>query len=414
MTNRIEILSSAALLIELSPLFRSDTHFGTFGEFARWFFNNIKKLSSGYSSVDIICDRYFKNSLKYLTRNERGHSPKVLFHDDTLLPSKFNDSFLKNNHNKEWLNLYCADKFECYQGDTHSLNVTKGESVLSSSILDESISINTADEADQKLVHHMIQCVRSGVKQWVLRTVDTDVVVSLIAYRRLAENFDCVVLACLSSAVSNRFYNINKTAEEISERKCRALPFFYVLAECDIISSFFNQGKCKFWDRWTESQEEGPLKTAFMELSEKANAVTEEQISVTEWFIGFVYYGRCINSIDSERMRDFEYLLHGNLRLMPPAGSGLRGHIMSAVYYADWVIFQCVENICLCSPSYWGWKFSNGLFTSLWHSSEVTINADSLTATCGCPSQKCIKCKCTTFPCIPFCKCQRNCVYKSV
>ena len=293
MTNRFEILSSAALLIELSPLFRSDTHFGAFGEFARWFFNNIKKLSSGYSSVDIICDRYFKNSLKYLTRNERGHSPKVLFHDDTLLPSKFNDSFLKNNHNKEWLNLYCADKFECYQGDTHSLNVTKGESVLSSSILDESISINTADEADQKLVHHMIQCVRSGVKQWVVRTVDTDVVISLIAYRRLAENFDCVVLACLSSAVSNRFYNINKTAEEISERKCRALPFFYVLAECDIISSFFNQGKCKFWDRWTESREEEPPTTVFMELSDKTNALTEEQISVIEKFTGFVYSWRC-------------------------------------------------------------------------------------------------------------------------
>ena len=57
----------------------------------------------------------------------------------------------------------------------------------------------------------MIQCVRSGVKQCFVRTVDTDVVISLIAYRRLAENFDCVVLACLSSAVSNRYYNINKT-----------------------------------------------------------------------------------------------------------------------------------------------------------------------------------------------------------
>ena len=172
--------------------------------------------------------------------------------------------------------------------------------------------------------------------------------------------------------------------------------------------------KCKFWDRWTESQEEGPLTTAFMELNEKPNAVTEEQISVTEWFIGFVYYWRCINSIDLERMRNFEYLLHGNLELMPPPGSGLGGHIRGAVYYADWVIFQCVGNICLRSPSCWGWKFSNRMFTSLWHSSEVTINADSLTATCGCSSQKCIKCKCTTFPCIPFCKCQRNCVYKSV
>ena len=46
----------------------------------------------------------------------------------------------------------------------------------------------------------------------------------------------------------------------------------------------------------------------------------------------------------------------------------------------------------------------NGLFTPLRHSGEVTINADSLPATCDCSS----------FLCIPFCKSQRNCVYKSV
>ena len=136
--------------------------------------------------------------------------------NDTPLPSKFNDSFLKNNDNKERLNLYCANKFQSYQEDAQSFNVTKGETFLSNSTLDESISINTAKEADQKLVRHMIQCVRSGVKQCVVRTVDTDVVISLIAYRRLAENFDCVVFACLSSAVSNRFYNINKIAEDLA------------------------------------------------------------------------------------------------------------------------------------------------------------------------------------------------------
>ena len=64
------------------------------------------------------------------------------------------------------------------------------------------------------------------MEQYVVRTIDTDVVISLIEYRRLAENFDCVVFACLSSAFSNRFYNINKTAENLDERKSRALPFF--------------------------------------------------------------------------------------------------------------------------------------------------------------------------------------------
>ena len=67
--NRTEISSSAALLIELSPMFRSDTHSGTFEEFTRQLFNNIKKLSSGYWRVDIICDQYFNNSVKNLTRN---------------------------------------------------------------------------------------------------------------------------------------------------------------------------------------------------------------------------------------------------------------------------------------------------------------------------------------------------------
>ena len=127
------------------------------------------------------------------------------------------------------MNSYFADKFQSYQEDAHPFSVTKGKRVLSSSTLDESISIITAEEADQKLVCHMIQRVRSGVKQCVVRTVDTGVVISLIAYRRLAENLDCVVFTCLSSAVSRRFCKINKIAEEYGERKCRALPFFYAL-----------------------------------------------------------------------------------------------------------------------------------------------------------------------------------------
>ena len=42
-TNRTEISSTAALLIEFSPMIRRETHSGTFEEFARRLFNNIKK-----------------------------------------------------------------------------------------------------------------------------------------------------------------------------------------------------------------------------------------------------------------------------------------------------------------------------------------------------------------------------------
>ena len=86
-----------------------------------------------------LCDHYFNNNLKNLTRNGRSHGPKPLFNDDTPLPSKFNDSFLKNNDNKEQVNWYCADKFPSYQKmRNHSRTTgTEGESVLSNSTSDE-------------------------------------------------------------------------------------------------------------------------------------------------------------------------------------------------------------------------------------------------------------------------------------
>ena len=172
-----------------------------------------------------------------------------------------------------------------------------------------------------------------------------------------------------------------------------------MLTGCDIVSSFFNQGKCKFWDWWIGSQEEDALKTVFMELSEKSNAA---QISVIERFNGFVYYRQFITSIDSERMRDFKYSLHWNLWSIPPSGSGLKGHIRRAGYFVGLFNFHCIESVCLSPSSDWGWRYSNGLSTPLWHSSEVIINVDSLTTTCGCSSQKCIKCKCTTFHAFHF------------
>ena len=157
------------------------------------------------------------------------------------------------------MNLYLAVKFHTYNQGDKIFVITKGETVLSNHddiLTDHFISYNTAEEADQKLVRHMIQCVRSGMEECTVRTVDTDVIVSLIAYRRIAENFECKVLACLSTTSGDTYYDINKISRELGDQKCRGLPFFYALTGCDIVSSFYNHGKCKFWDRWLESEEE--------------------------------------------------------------------------------------------------------------------------------------------------------------
>ena len=115
------------------------------------------------------------------------------------------------------------------------------------------------------------------------------------------------MFACLTSTSTSTYYDINKISLNLEEQKCRDLPFFYVLTGCDVVSSFYNHGKCKFLDRWFESEEEQDLTKVLINLSEKPESIEEDQISVIERFVGLVYYGKNIDCIDSERLRDFEH-----------------------------------------------------------------------------------------------------------
>ena len=63
------------------------------------------------------------------------------------------------------------------------------------------------------------------------------------------------------------FYDVNKLAVHLGEKKCQALPFFYTFTGCDIVSLFFNQGKCKFWDRWQEFEDMNELTQLFCDLN---------------------------------------------------------------------------------------------------------------------------------------------------
>ena len=42
---------------------------------------------------------------------------------------------------------------------------------------------------DLNLVRHMLQCVKSSIDKVVVRTVDTDVIMLLLAYRHVVGNF---------------------------------------------------------------------------------------------------------------------------------------------------------------------------------------------------------------------------------
>ena len=422
-TERPAAVPSSALIIDFSGLIRISFNATTFLDYCQKIYRHIMEMANDFGRVDVICDRYFENSLKNQTRQDRGCGSVFIFDENTKFPSDFKENFLKHNDNKERFNSFIAKKLlEIHRG-SKTLVVTKGNSInTNENTLESSPLINscTAEEADQKLVRHMLQCVQTGVKKVVVKTVDSDVVMSLLAYRHKAGNLlDSNVYAWFGVGTSACYFNINTIALELGENRCKALPFFHTFTGCDTVSSFFNQGKCKFWDRWEEFDEVDKLTRVFAELSAKPTTLLSEQINVLERFILYVYYGKCTgDDIDVQRMREFEHSTHSNLQLLPPSKNGLLEHLKRAAYEAGWVVYQCIENVELPDPQNWGWKrIGNGRFVPQWQLCDNPIDPITVvTNTCMCVTAKCNNCTCSklALDCLPFCKCQRGCLYKSI
>ena len=98
---------------------------------------------------------------------------------------------------------------------------------------------------------------------------------------------------------------------------------------------------------------------------------------------------------------------------------GLKEHIRRAAYVAGWVGNQCKSDITLPNPEEYGWTIINGKFSPIWQqliANIDTIDADILTLTCSCTTEKYNKLKCATkkLECITFCKCHRRCLYKLI
>ena len=84
---------SNAIIIELSPIiFRhAEKTISTFNDFAVLIYYKILDIGLNFQRIDIVCDRYFQDSVKEQTRSLRGVGTTLEFDDDTPMPGNFRD-----------------------------------------------------------------------------------------------------------------------------------------------------------------------------------------------------------------------------------------------------------------------------------------------------------------------------------
>ena len=180
-------------IVEASPILRklSNVSAGNFYEISDVFYNYIIRLAEGFDRLDIVFDRYFKNSLKAQTRKGRGLSGSWVLQitDDVSFPRNFLTSFLCNADNKHDLGLYLASKVVSIHSDvddTHLLLCATHDNFVISfppTVNDTALQISsTAEEADQKIIRHALHCIKVRYSFIELQSIDTDVLILLQAY----------------------------------------------------------------------------------------------------------------------------------------------------------------------------------------------------------------------------------------
>ena len=133
---------------------------------------------------------------------------------------------------------------------TRPLYITSGESVISTGF--GAMTGCNHEEADTRIVVHIIHALQQGMKTVKVRTADTDVIAILVGtFFDLKLTHPCVdIWVAFGTGKSFKYLNINAISSHIGEAKARALPMFHALTGCDTTSAFKGRGKKTAWQAW--------------------------------------------------------------------------------------------------------------------------------------------------------------------
>ena len=310
------------------------------------------------SRLDVVTDSYFD---KVRTKENRGVSQYYPFTSTTLIPKDFKESFLSNSKNKQSLNEFIARKLIVHDFGNVTLLISLNSDILQNvNVLDRTIDdlavTRSQEEADTKIIVHILSHIRNDHTKILVRTGDTDVVTLILAHLSLLQQSYGIEVD-FGFGKNRKYYNINTISLHLSDEQRSPQLFFYIFTRSDVTSSFFNLLKKLWWKVWSEN---AFMSQTFIKLSWTPNDITEMDYLKIEKLVCTAYdpQKRFLTD-DVNRLR---YLLismstDNNLRKLPPSRAALKQHILRSAYAAGWIWGGCLNNcISIPPPMEWGWK----------------------------------------------------------
>ena len=197
----------------------------TYGNFCKnELIHKLKLTSQNVDRLDVVFDVYRERSLKSQTRENRGEGIRISLRKDTKIYKDF-QKFMRNDLNKtELFKMISETAVEEIPETETTVIATVGSGVLSNSNLNTlNIEPCNHEEADTRLLLHVLDGAKSGIKKISIITVDTDVVVIAI------QHFSALDLEELwvefGVGKSRKYIPIHDCARILYEGICNSLAF---------------------------------------------------------------------------------------------------------------------------------------------------------------------------------------------
>ena len=199
--------------------------------------------------VDIVWDVYQTDSLKGTTRQKRDKSVRRRVVPSAAIPKNWKD-FLRVEDNKAELFSFLSHQVTLLQREGKAVYATDGHDVLCSVAENDLTGLVPCshEEADTRLFLHVADAVEKVYGELLVRTVDTDIVVVVIATLNRTKPDELWV--AFGTGGHFRFIPIHEVAVAVGPRKSATLPLFHALTGCDTVSSFAGIGKKTAWVAW--------------------------------------------------------------------------------------------------------------------------------------------------------------------
>lgn len=366
-----------------------------------------KHLKQSTSRIDLVWDQYFKNSLKTSARARRGRGVRRRVQAETTIPANWHE-FLRIDENKTELFEFLSEESMSIESDKIVI-ATSGEGVLCNKEYEKArLQPCTHEEADSRMILHLMDAARNGCKRALLRTVDTDVVVLAIACVNQLEVEE--VWIAFGVGKNFRYLPAHDIAAHLGSLKSRCLPMFHSITGCDTVSSFGGIGKKTAWQTWKAFDE---VTQTFHTLSCAPLTITESDIKVIERFV-ILLYDRTSEQTEVNGARQYLFTKRNrSIENIPPTKATLVEHIKRAVFQGGHIWGQaCISSPQLPDPSQWGWtKNGEDQWEPKWTTLEQASKACKELLSCSCTKGCKGRCKCykASLKCTALCKCSVAC-----